>query len=170
MDRLRGLVEDVLEVARLDADAATVECEPRQMSAMARRAVNGLDAVEVRVVQDAVVTTDPRRVERIVTNLAANALSHGAPPVLVEVAGTEIRVRDDGPGFPPELLAVLRTSGPQRFFTGSAAYGTGLGLTIAVGQARLIRAWLSFRNRPEGGAEVVLRLPADGPDSDRTDT
>lgn len=165
VDRLRGLVEDVLEVARLDADAATVECEPRQMSAMARRAVNGLDAVEVRVVQDAVVMTDPRRVERILTNLAANALRHGAPPVLVKIDGPEVRVRDDGPGFPPELLAVLHASGPQRFRTGSPADGTGLGLTIAVGQARLIGARLSFRNRPEGGAEAVLRLPAGGPGS-----
>ncbi|MDW4908455.1 HAMP domain-containing sensor histidine kinase [Streptomyces sp. ADMS] len=168
--RLRTLVEDVLEVARLDADAAVVECEPRQMSAMARRAVTGLEAVEVRVVRDAVVTTDPRRVERILTNLAANALRHGAPPVLVEVAGPEVCVRDDGPGFPPELLAVLHASGPQRFRTGSPAGGTGLGLTIAVGQARLIGARLSFRNRPEGGAEAVLRLPAGEPGSGCTGT
>jgi signal transduction histidine kinase len=167
--RLRSLVEDVLEVARLDADAAIVECEPRQMSAMARRAVNGLDAVEVRVDRDAVVTTDPRRVERILTNLAANALRHGAPPVLVEVAGPQVCVRDDGPGFPPELLSVLHASGPQRFRTGSPGGGTGLGLTIAVGQARLIGARLSFRNRPEGGAEAVLRLPPGEPGSGCTE-
>ncbi|MEU6371636.1 HAMP domain-containing sensor histidine kinase [Streptomyces sp. NPDC046909] len=156
---LRELVEDVLEVARLDSQAAVVDTERREVSAMARRAVAGLDGVEVRVVADAVVVTDPRRVERVLTNLAANALRHGAPPVEVEVDGPVIRVRDHGPGFPPDLLAVLHTSGPQRFRTGDRTGGTGLGLTIATGQARLLGARLTFRNRPERGAEAELRLP-----------
>ncbi|WP_306965201.1 sensor histidine kinase [Streptomyces afghaniensis] len=157
--KLRGLVEDVLEVARLDSHAAAVDSEEREVSAMARRAVAGLDDVRVKVVSDAVVTTDPRRVERVLANLAANALRHGAPPVEVEVDGPVVRVRDHGPGFPADLLAVLDTFGPQRFRTGSRTGGTGLGLTIATGQARLLGARLTFRNRPEGGAETELRLP-----------
>jgi signal transduction histidine kinase len=163
--KLRGLVEDVLEVARLDSQVA-VDTEEREVSAMARRAVAGLDDVRVNVVRvnvvtDAVVATDPRRVERILANLAANALRHGAPPVEMEIDGPVVRVRDHGPGFPPDLLAVLRTSGPQRFRTGSRTGGTGLGLTIATGQARLLGARLTFRNRPEGGAETELRLPVE---------
>jgi signal transduction histidine kinase len=158
--KLRGLVEDVLEVARLDSQAA-VETEEREVSAMARRATAGLDDVRVRIVADTVVTTDPRRVERILTNLATNALRHGAPPVELEVDGSVVRVRDHGPGFPADLLAVLHTSGPQRFRTGSRTGGTGLGLTIATGQARLLGARLTFRNHPEGGAETELCLPTD---------
>jgi signal transduction histidine kinase len=161
--KLRGLVEDVLEVARLDAQAAVVETEPRQVSAMARRAVAGLADVEVRVVADTVVETDPRRVERILANLAANALQHGAPPVVIEVDGPVVRVRDHGPGFPPGLLTVLTASGPQRFHTASPSGGTGLGLTIATGQARLLGARLTFRNHPDGGAEATLRLARPGP-------
>ena len=156
---LCGLVEDVLEVARLDAQVATPATEQRQVSAMARRAVAALEKAEVRIVADAVVETDPRRVERILTNLAANALRHGAPPVVVEVDGPLVRVRDHGPGFPPDLFAVLHTSGPQRFRTSAPGTGTGLGLAIAAGQARLLGAELTFRNHPEGGAESVLRLP-----------
>jgi signal transduction histidine kinase len=110
---LRGLVEDVLEVARTDAQVAVPETEARQVSAMARRAVAGLDGVEVRVVTDEVVTTDPHRIERILANLASNTLRHGAPPATVEVDGPLIRVRDHGPGIPPDLFAVLHTSGPQ---------------------------------------------------------
>ncbi|WP_308289961.1 HAMP domain-containing sensor histidine kinase [Streptomyces cylindrosporus] len=161
VSKLRALVEDVLEVARMDARAVTPETERRQVSAMARRAVAALEGVEVRVGEDTVVTTDPRRVERVLANLAANALRHGAPPVLLKVEGPVVRVRDHGPGFPPDLLAVLRTSGPQRFRTTApgTGTGTGLGLTIAVGQARLLSADLVFHNRPEGGAEAVLRLP-----------
>ena len=224
--KLRGLVEDVLEVARLDAHACSVETEPRQVSAMTRRAVAGLDRaeprvvdrgqegqadgsaaghvndpphgptggqadrlmdgpaeglmdgpaggrVEVRIIADAVAETDPRRVERILTNLVHNALRHGAPPVTVEVdfetetdgdgAGPVVRVRDRGPGFPPDLLAVVTASGPQRFRTGSGSAGTGLGLTIASGQARLLGARLTFRNHPDGGAEATLRLAEGGP-------
>ncbi|MFF3585290.1 sensor histidine kinase [Streptomyces mirabilis] len=160
MEKLRGLVEDVLEVARLDAQVAAVETERRQVSAMARRAIAGLDGVEVRVVEDVVVETDPRRVERSLTNLAANALWHGAPPILIEVDGPVVRVRDHGPGFPPDLFTVVHTSGPQRFRTTSGSGGTGLGLTIAVGQARLLNARPTFRNCPDGGAEAVLTLPA----------
>ncbi|MEU9960562.1 HAMP domain-containing sensor histidine kinase [Streptomyces sp. NPDC050982] len=160
-ENLHRLVEDVLEVARLDARVARVEPEARQASALARRAVEPLgDAVSVRIRADRIVETDPRRVERILANLAANALKHGAGPVTVEVDGrvVRVRVRDRGPGFPDDLLAVLRTSGPQRFRSG-AQTGTGLGLTIAVGQARLLGARLTFGNRPQGGAEAVLELP-----------
>lgn len=53
------------------------------------------------------------------------------------------------------LLAVPHASGLQRFRPGSPSDGTGLGLTVAVGQAGLIGARLSLRNRPQGGAETV---------------
>ncbi|GAV39917.1 sensor histidine kinase [Streptomyces acidiscabies] len=122
--RLRGLVEDVLEVARMDAQVAAVEKEQREVSAMARRAVAGLAGVTVEIVTDAAVATDPRRVERILTNLAANALRHGRAPVLVTVEGAVIRVRDRGDGFPADLLAILHASGPQRFRTGGRTGGT----------------------------------------------
>ncbi|WP_419184070.1 sensor histidine kinase [Streptomyces caniscabiei] len=73
--------------------------------------------------------------------------------------GPVVRVRDHGPGFSSSLLAALHTSGPQRFRTTAPGRGTGLGLTIAVGQARLLGATLDFRNHAEGGAEAVLSLP-----------
>ncbi|MFF4798664.1 sensor histidine kinase [Streptomyces sp. NPDC001351] len=167
-------------MARQEADAVPVETETHQVSAMARRAVAGLDGAEgtvgVRIVTDALAGTDPRRVERIPTNLVADALRHGAPPVTVEVDvekdrggdGPVVRVRDHGPGFPPDLLTVLTPSGPQRFRTGCGSAGTGLGLglglglAIAFGQARLFGARLTFRNHPDGGAEATLRLTGAG--------
>ncbi|WP_326741870.1 HAMP domain-containing sensor histidine kinase [Streptomyces sp. NBC_01768] len=106
-----------------------------------------------------VAETDPRRLDRIVTNLILNAHRHGATPVEVTVDGTTIVVRDHGPGFSPELLA----HGPQRFRTESAerghGHGLGLGLTIAPGQAHVIGAHLTLANTTPHGTVATLELP-----------
>ncbi|WP_157248914.1 sensor histidine kinase [Nonomuraea typhae] len=158
---LGKLVEDVLEVARLDAHADQPVLERRLLSALARRALAaaGAEEAELVVLRDAEVETDPRRVERILANLVANALRHGRPPVTVTVDGAEVRVADHGPGFPSDMLARLREYGPQRFASGAAARGTGvgLGLTIAAGQARMLGAELEFGESGDG-AVVTLRL------------
>ncbi|MCZ7415052.1 MULTISPECIES: sensor histidine kinase [unclassified Streptomyces] len=159
---LRTLVEDILEVARLDGAAERAELQEIALGEFVGRRVRALDPeAVVEVFGDAVVTTDPRRLERILGNLLANAGRHGAPPVEVTVDGRRVRVRDHGPGFPAELLV----EGPSRFRTGStdrAGRGHGLGLTIAVGQARVLGARLTFRNA-EPGASATLHLPASAP-------
>lgn len=159
---LRTLVEDVLEVARLDGAAERADLQELALGEFVRRrvAVASPDAT-VEVPDDAVVPTDPRRLERILGNLLANAARHGRPPIEVVVDGPYIRVRDHGPGFPAHLLR----DGPSRFRTGSsdrAGSGHGLGLTIATGQSRVLGATLTFRNiaADEGGGAVAqLLLP-----------
>ncbi|MFI8420919.1 sensor histidine kinase [Streptomyces sp. NPDC085479] len=160
---LRDLVEDLLEISRLDAGAEEPQCRPVAMAELVRESVAraGLDA-RVTADESAEVRTDPRRLDRIVTNLVVNAHRHGAGPVEITVSAGTITVRDHGPGFPADLLA----HGPQRFRTGAdeRGRGHGLGLTIASGQARVIGAVLSFANHPEdGGAVATLRLPDEGP-------
>ncbi|MFD5653088.1 ATP-binding protein [Streptomyces sp. NPDC127039] len=157
---LRALVEDLLEISRLDAGAE--RAEPRRVllaDAVAESVQRtGLDTRFVT--RDALsAETDPRRLDRIVTNLVVNAHRHGRTPVEVTVAGTTVTVRDHGPGFPPALLA----EGPQRFRTGTPERGRGhgLGLTIALGQAQVLGASLSFANAPDGGAVATLALPSD---------
>ncbi|MEU9384254.1 two-component system sensor histidine kinase CseC, partial [Streptomyces sp. NPDC048279] len=143
---MRTLVEDVLEVARLDSASERAELQDIMLGDFVARRVAAKDpAIEVRVVHESEVTTDPRRLERVLFNLLANAARHGRPPIEVTVEGRVIRVRDHGPGFPEKLLA----EGPSRFRTGSedrAGQGHGLGLTIAAGQARVLGARLTFRN------------------------
>ncbi|WJV48170.1 sensor histidine kinase [Streptomyces flavofungini] len=161
--RLRELVDDVIEVARLDGAGEEVRAEVRGVTEVVRRAVAGVrgaaggggaGGVRVEVVRDVSVETDPRRVERILVNLVTNALRHGRAPVVVEVDGGVVRVRDAGGGFPRGLLA----GGPQRFRTGAEGTGLGLGLTIAVGQARVLGASLRFANPAGGGALAELDL------------
>ncbi|MFI6687376.1 sensor histidine kinase [Streptomyces sp. NPDC050485] len=178
---LRGLVEDLLEISRLDAGAEQPVRAHVPLGAVVRDAVvrTGLDtevseigATEVSTVTEVsdargsaagqtvetTVETDPRRLERIVSNLVVNAHRHGDTPVRVTVEGRTVVVRDHGPGFPPDLLR----DGPRRFHTGAAERGSGhgLGLTIALGQARVLGAELRLDNAPDGGAIATLRLPA----------
>ncbi|GGR44277.1 two-component system sensor histidine kinase CseC [Streptomyces netropsis] len=165
---MRTLVEDVLEVARLDGFAERAEMQEIELGEFVLRRVRAAapDA-KVKVVRDAYVSTDPRRLERILGNLLANAAKHGKAPFEVTVEGRVLRVRDHGPGFPEELLR----EGPSRFRTGSkdrAGKGHGLGLTIAAGQARVLGARLTFRNADptaegDGGAVAVLWLPESSP-------
>ncbi|MEU2515313.1 two-component system sensor histidine kinase CseC [Streptomyces syringium] len=165
---MRTLVEDVLEVARLDGFAERAEMQEIELGEFVLRRVRAAapDAT-VKVVRDAYVSTDPRRLERILGNLLANAAKHGKAPFEVTVEGRVLRVRDHGPGFPEELLR----EGPSRFRTGSkdrAGKGHGLGLTIAAGQARVLGARLTFRNADptaegDGGAVAVLWLPESSP-------
>ncbi|MDX2647708.1 HAMP domain-containing sensor histidine kinase [Streptomyces sp. PA03-1a] len=156
---LRDLVEDLLEISRLDAGAERAELRPVPLAEVVEDAL-GRTGLRTRFATDGTVyaRTDPRRVDRIVANLVVNAHRHGGAPVEVAVAGTTVTVRDHGPGFPRALLA----DGPQRFRTGASERGRGhgLGLTIALGQARVIGASLSFANAPDGGAVATLRLPA----------
>ncbi|QER87358.1 sensor histidine kinase [Streptomyces tendae] len=156
---LRDLVEDLLEISRLDAGVEHVQPRRVALADLVEESVarTGLPAT-VTATGAPAAETDPRRLDRIVTNLVVNAHRHGAGPVEITVSGLTVTVRDHGPGFPADLLA----HGPQRFRTGAEQRGRGhgLGLTIARGQAKVIGARLDLRNHPvDGGAVAELHLP-----------
>ncbi|MDI3417156.1 sensor histidine kinase [Streptomyces luteolus] len=153
---MRVLTEDLLEISRLDARREQVDLDCHPLGPLAERAVRatGTDT-EVRIVREVCVETDRRRLERVLGNLVANAHKHGRTPVLLTVDGPVLSVRDHGDGFP----AYLVEHGPQRFRTEGGAHGHGLGLTIALGQARVLGARLEFGNAAEGGAVATLTLP-----------
>lgn len=154
---MRQLTEDLLEISRLDSGSELVETDLHQLGRLAQRVVRASGtATEVVVVRDAHVETDRRRLERVLGNLVANAHQHGRAPVVLTVDGPVVTVRDHGDGYPGYLVE----HGPQRFRTGGAGKGHGLGLTIAMGQAQAVGARLVFRQArdADGGAEAVLTL------------
>jgi signal transduction histidine kinase len=104
---LRSLVEDLLEVSRLDTGAEVAEGSAARVGVESRVLAPG----------EPVAETGPRRLGRILANLVLNAHRHGAPPVEITIGDHVIEVRDRGPGFPPELLA----DGPSPLRTGAAA-------------------------------------------------
>jgi two-component system sensor histidine kinase MtrB len=108
---------------------------------------------------------DPRRVERILRNLLANALDHGeGHPVEVVVAADSdavaVLVRDHGVGLHPDQHELVFT----RFWRGDPSRdrrtgGTGLGLSISLEDARLHGGWLQAWGEPGRGSAFRLTLP-----------
>ncbi len=162
--RLRDLVEDLLEVSRLDAGTQPLRPEPLDLGSLVAAALRAR-GWEDRVALDAdevVLTTDHRRVERIVANLVGNALEHGGRDVSVRVGadglGAFVEVADRGPGIAREDLPHLF----ERFYKADPARtgrGTGLGLAIALENARLLGGDVEVRSEPGVGARFTLRLP-----------
>jgi two-component system sensor histidine kinase MtrB len=166
--RLRRLVEELMEISRFDAGAESVRAELVDLGSLAAATVRARGWEErVRLdAQEVTITSDPRRLERIVGNLVGNALEHGGRGVSVRVArdgaGAFVEVADQGPGVAPEHLPHLF----ERFYKADAARsgrGTGLGLAIAQENARLLGGRIEVWSELGEGARFTLRLPVTEP-------
>ena len=162
--RLRRLVEDLMEISRFDAGAESVHAEEVDVPALVRATVRsrGWDD-RVRLEGDGLrVTSDPRRLERIVANLLDNALEHGGSVVSVRIGERTIEVADDGQGIAPEDLPHVF----ERFYKADVSRsggGTGLGLAIARENALLLGAELVVVSEPGAGSRFTLVLPVAEP-------
>ena len=166
--RLRDLVEDLMEISRLDAGTQPVRTERVDLGSLVEAAVRARGWQE-RVQVDAVpvlVVTDPMRVERIVANLVGNALEHGGRDVTVRVGADElsafVEVADRGRGIAREDLPHLF----ERFYKADTARtrrGTGLGLAIALESARLLGGDIEVWSEAGVGSRFTLRLPVTEP-------
>ncbi len=163
--RLRRLVEDLMEVSRLDAGAEEVRVEEVDLGALVAAMVRmrgWSDRVALRT-DSVTVASDRRRLERIVANLVGNALEHGGRDVAVRVGhdpgGAFVEVSDRGPGIGPGDLPHVF----DRFYKADPArtgHGSGLGLAIAREQARLLGGDIEVWSEPGLGTRFTLRLPA----------
>jgi two-component system sensor histidine kinase MtrB len=166
--RLRRLVEELMEISRFDAGGESVQAEEVDVAALvaATLRARGWDG-RVRLDGDGLtLTSDPRRLERIVSNLVGNALEHGAKEVSVRLANDNgravVEVADDGPGIAPEHLPHLF----ERFYKADAARsggGTGLGLAIAQENARLLGGEIHVSSELGAGSRFTLWLPVAKP-------
>jgi signal transduction histidine kinase len=164
--RLRRLVEDLTDLASLDAGREQVRVEPFDLETLVEGTIRsrGWDGrLEVRS-GPVPVATDRSRVDRIVANLIGNALEHGGDGVVVQVGrdeeGAFVEVADAGPGIAPEHLAHVF----DRFYRVDGARsgpGSGLGLAIARENARLLGGDLEVRSEPGAGSRFTFRLPDD---------
>jgi signal transduction histidine kinase len=173
---LGRLVDDLFELARIDAGQLTLELRDVRLDGLVASCVRGVaasaEARGVRVESRVDAAAPPARcapehVERVLLNLLANALRHtpgdGAVAVLLEAEGDGVRlsVEDTGDGIAPDQLEQAF----ERFWRADSARrrdgaGAGLGLAIAKGlvEAQGGRIWAEPRRG--GGARVSLVLPA----------
>jgi two-component system sensor histidine kinase MtrB len=164
--RLRRLVEDLTNLASLDAGREQVRTEPFDLATLVAGTVlsRGWDG-EVQIRSEPVpVTSDRTRVDRIVANLIGNALDHGGGAVVVSVGrsadGASVEVADTGPGIAPDHLEHVF----DRFYRADPSRsgpGGGLGLAIARENARLLGGDVEARSEVGVGSRFTLRLPED---------
>jgi two-component system, OmpR family, sensor histidine kinase MtrB len=174
LDRFETLLNDLLEISRHDAGVAELSVELLDLRSTVQSALDNVghlaaDAdVELIVdmpADDVIAEVDPRRVERILRNLIANAIDHAErKPVRIRMAADEdtvaVTVRDYGVGLRPgeEKLVFSRfwRSDPSRV---RRSGGTGLGLAISIEDARLHQGRLEAWGEPGKGACFRLTLP-----------
>jgi len=170
---LSVLVDDLFELARIDAGALTLELRIASVSAVVDSCLRGVEAearqrhvLLVGEVDESITARfAPEKVERVLVNLLTNALRHtpsdGSVAVRVEPLRDEVQisVEDTGDGLGEEAQRRMF----DRFWRSDRARssrGAGLGLAIARGlvEAQGGRIWAE--NRPGGGARVSFTLPA----------
>jgi two-component system OmpR family sensor kinase len=170
-ERLGRLADDLLLLTRADSDRFELRAAPVSPAALVDDAVArarrrpSAAGIQIAVgdVVDAAVLADRDRVGQALDNMLDNALRYAAGEVELTTrragASVEIHVRDDGPGFPPAFLPRAW----ERFSRADAARtddGAGLGLSIIRTIAELHGGTADAANRPGGGADVWISLPA----------
>ncbi len=173
--RLQGLVDDLLDLARLGADSFRLDPVDTDLTALVADAAavwrGRCEAVgvELRVALPACavrVRTDPGRLRQVVDGLAENALRvtpEGRPLVLAlerDAAGAVLQVRDGGPGLAPDDLPVAFERGVlhERYRAVRPA-GSGLGLALVQGLVLRLGGTIEAGHAAEGGAAFTVRLP-----------
>ncbi len=174
LDRFETLLNDLLEISRHDAGVAELSVEAVDLRLTVNKALGNVghlaDEAGIELLldvpeQEVIAEVDPRRVERILRNLIANAIDHAEhKPVRIRMAADEdtvaVTVRDYGVGLRPgeEKLVFSRfwRSDPSRV---RRSGGTGLGLAISIEDARLHQGRLEAWGEPGKGACFRLTLP-----------
>ena len=166
--RLKDLVEQLLDLSRLDARAVPIE--PRRIPVRRRveeivsiAAGDRLEEVQVNVTEELEAVVDPNAFDRILTNLVTNALRYGEAPIRISAerrnGQLQVAVEDRGDGVSPEFVPRLferfARSDPSRRRAG----GTGLGLAIAHSYAEAHEGELRYSEARPHGARFELVLP-----------
>jgi signal transduction histidine kinase len=161
--RLLELVENLLDLSRLEAD--TIRVAPTRVAIAERLsaivAASGGSDVRLEAPAELEAVVDAQAFDRIVSNLLANALRHGAPPVFVTADREDkelwVTIEDRGPGVAREFVGSLF----ERFTRGptDSSEGAGLGLSIAQSFARAHGGTLTYEPVAPHGSRFRLVLP-----------
>jgi two-component system sensor histidine kinase KdpD len=170
LDRLTRLVDNLLDLSRLQAGVLPVFTRPMALDEILPGVLAELGEDAAKVVVDIphtlpLVEADPALLERVIANLVANAVRHSpggrSPMVTGSSLGelVEVRVVDRGPGIPvadrDRVFAAF-----QRLGDTDNTAGVGLGLALARGLAEAMGGTLQPEDTPGGGLTMVVSMPA----------
>ncbi|MEV0831443.1 sensor histidine kinase KdpD [Nonomuraea rubra] len=169
LDRLDRLVENLLDMSRLQAGVLGLAPQPIALEEVIPRAIDDLGPMRDRVEGNVPfglpeIQADPALLERVLVNLMANAVRHSPPGRPVLITGSwhddevEIRIIDRGPGIPPEHRE--RVFLPfQRLGDRDNGTGVGLGLALSRGLTDAMGGTLEPEETPGGGLTMTIRMP-----------
>src|SRR3954451_17434704 len=167
LDRLAALIENLLDLSRLQAGALPVRTRPVALEDVLARALDDLGVQPRSVVLDVPeelpdVFADAGLLERVIVNLVANAQRYAPEPPTVTARSVdgrvEVRVVDAGPGIPTEDRD--RVFVPFQRLADWSSTGLGLGLALSRGLVEAMDGTLTFEDTPGGGLTLVVSLPA----------
>ena len=176
-DVLMQLVNDILDIERLDADAMILELTETPVEEVVRQALDATSgmaidrdvAIETRGVDTTVVRVDGFRIGQALTNLVGNAVkfSPAGSVVLIEESvepdAVAIAVVDSGPGIPADMHeSIFERFEQVRGLNGVMGGGTGLGLPIARGIVEAHGGTITVESDVGTGSRFVMRLPRKG--------
>jgi two-component system sensor histidine kinase MtrB len=186
LERFENLLEDLLEISRFDAGVINLEPVEVDLSGLLDEVVDALDPiahgrkVDVGLEVDRsqgqpLVAADPRRLDRVFSNLVKNAIEHtveGDVRIWVGRRGRDVvvTVTDEGEGIPAEDLPHIF----ERFYRADVHRartlgGTGLGLAIALENVNLHRGSIDVQSEVGHGSTFTVTLPAIDPKPEPAD-
>jgi two-component system phosphate regulon sensor histidine kinase PhoR len=180
-ERLHGLVEDLLDLSRIESQKLKLVAEPLEVRAVFAQVLSlfkeRADKKRVELVNAAPASlprlyADRRALEHVLTNLVDNAVKYGGGKVVLraDVAGEELLlvVEDDGPGIEARHLPRLF----ERFYRVDAGRsrelgGTGLGLSIVKHLSEAMGGGVAVESKPGAGTTFIVSLKKAEPGSTR---
>ena len=172
--RMERLVNELLRLARLDAGQEIPEFAGCDVESLVESVVADLEPLasakeqqlQLNIAPDACsLVVDPAKLHDILRNLIENAINYTPAQGVIEIdadvvdGNYRLRVRDNGPGIPPEDLGRVF----ERFYrvdkSRARPGGTGLGLSIVKHLAHVLGGEVTAVNRAGGGAEFTVTLP-----------
>jgi signal transduction histidine kinase len=169
-ERLRGLVDQLLDLSRLDAESVDIHPVPiavrEHVEDLVEATAGRKDVIELHIPDELTATVDQTVFERVVSNLLTNALRHGNAPIRVTASRHDrhfrIAVEDSGTGVAPDFVDDLFERFSRSADARARGLGSGLGLSIARSYARAHGGDLVYMEADPHGARFELVVPQNG--------
>jgi CheY-like chemotaxis protein/two-component sensor histidine kinase len=174
---LLGLINDILDISRIETNNISVSKEPVLVSELVEDCMSNIQLlaqsrgieIELKIPQDVYFRADRQRIAQVVINLLSNAVKYNREggKVFVEVTKTQsdvyLSVSDTGNGIADELLHRLFTPFDRLGADRSRVEGTGLGLSLSKTLIEAMEGRINVLSKIGEGTTFVVALPAATP-------